>query len=175
MYLIRSNTQRLNQTVNRFPRSLVRSYLFLSLALLLLRVGAAELPKSATLDDVLALATRPERPAKETGNDDERCNALRRLQDWPPAAPEDEARIAAAFTSSLRATNSNIRNAGAWGLGRRGHSEAIPTIFELAEKDCNLIRRRRSTLTYAKTRNPETNSMNDPFTPNHRHTRSHHS
>ena len=139
MYLIRSNTQRLNQTVNRFPRSLVRSYLFLSLALLLLRVGAAELPKSATLDDVLALATRPERPAKESGNDDERCTALRRLQDWPLAAPEDEARIAAAFTSSLRATNSNICNAGAWGLGRRGHSEAIPTIFELAEKDCNLI------------------------------------
>lgn len=117
----------------------MRSYLLLSLVLLLLRVGAAELPKSATLDDVLALATRPERPTKESGNYVERSNALRRLEDWPPAAPEDEARIAAAFTSSLRATNCNIRNAGARGLGRRGHSEAIPTIFELAEKDSDLI------------------------------------
>ena len=107
--------------------------------LLLLRVGAAELPKSATLDDVLALATRPEPPTKESSYDVERFKALQRLQDWPPAAPEDEARIAAAFTTSLRATNTNIRNAGAWGLGRRGRSEAIPTIFEFAENDSALI------------------------------------
>ncbi|MEA3208372.1 MAG: hypothetical protein QOE70_1429 [Chthoniobacter sp.] len=101
--------------------------------------AAAKLPKVATLDDVLRLAVRPEQPTKENGYDVERCDALKRLQEWPAVAPQDEARIATAFTISLRATNGNIRNAGAWGLGRRGHSEAIPAIFELGEKDSNLI------------------------------------
>jgi hypothetical protein len=100
---------------------------------------AAKLPKVATFDDVLTLAVRPEQPTKENGYDVERCDALKRLQEWPAVAPQDEARIAAALSVSLRATNGNVRNAGAWGLGRRGHSEAIPTIFELGEKDSNLI------------------------------------
>ena len=44
---------------------------------------AAELPASATLDDVLALATRREQPTQANGYDLERCRAVERLQAWP--------------------------------------------------------------------------------------------
>jgi hypothetical protein len=109
------------------------------LILVLPRIDCAELPKSATLDEVLALATRPEQPDQRSGYDEERFNALRRLENWPAATPQDEERMAAALTASLYATNGNIRNGGAWGLGERGRSEAIPTIFALGENDANLI------------------------------------
>lgn len=108
----------------------MRSYLSLVLATFVVSLSAAELPKSATLDEVLALAT-------ENGYDVER--AIQRLQFWPEVKATDEARIAAAFYASLRATNGNIRSGGAWGLGRRGHGEAIPTIMDLGENDPNLI------------------------------------
>ena len=127
------------RNIRRFPGSLVRSCLAFFATVFLVSGHGAELPKSATLDDVLALATRPEQPTKENGYDVERFDALLHLGDWPKAPAEDEARIATAFNDSLHATNGNIRAAGAWGLGRRGHSEAIPTIMELGEKDPGLI------------------------------------
>ncbi len=117
----------------------MRPYIILFIAVLLPHVGCADLTKSATLDEVLALATRPELPNKICGYDYERSKALGRLEDWPEVSPQDEARIAAAFTASLRATHTVIRGAGASGLGRRKHSEEISAIFELAEQDTNLI------------------------------------
>ena len=107
--------------------------------LLLAASVAADLPASATLDDVLALATRREQTTQANGYDLDRCRALERLQNWPQTSPANETRIAAAFQQALHATSGNIRVAGAWGLGRRGHGEAIPQIFALGAEDPNLI------------------------------------
>ena len=128
-----------NNPRRRLLRPLVRSYLILAAGVFLTSALAAELPESATLDEVLALATRPEQPSKAGGADVERLNALQRLQHWPKSSAEDEARIAAAFNLSLDTTNANIRNAGAAGLGSRAHREAIPKILALGEKDPALI------------------------------------
>ena len=117
----------------------MRSYLTLIVAILLAPFGAAELPTPTTLDAVLALATRPEQPTREDGIELERLNAFQRLRIWPRVTPKDEARITAAFYAALEAKNEEIRKAGAYGLGQRGHSEAIPTILKLGEKDSLLI------------------------------------
>ena len=101
--------------------------------------AAAELPASATLDDVLALATRREQPTQVNGYDLDRCRAVERLQAWPETSPANEARIASAFQDALHATSGNIRATGAMGLGRRGHGEAIPQIFAFGSEDPNLI------------------------------------
>lgn len=106
---------------------------------LLAASAAAELPSSASLDDVLALATRREQVTPANGYDLDRCRAVQRLQDWPEASPENESRIADALQKALRASSGNIRVAGAMGLGRRRHGEVIPQIFALGVKDPSLV------------------------------------
>lgn len=117
----------------------MRSFLAFLVAFSLVSAFGARLPESADFEEVLALATRREQPSKESGYDDDRRNALYRLQIWPKASAKDEARMVAAFQQSLRATTGNIRSAGASGLGKRGHTAAIPTIFKLGEKEPGLI------------------------------------
>ena len=118
---------------------LVRSIVTFLGASFCVAVGAAEISKSATLDEVLALATRQEPPNKDEGYYTERFSALQRLGEWPKTSAADEARIAAALLASLRATGGNFRSAGASGLGLRGHSDAIPIIITLGEKEPTLI------------------------------------
>ena len=118
----------------------MRANFIILIVSLFVSLASAELPKTATLDEILAVATRPEQPAKGNGYDVERYNALERLRTWPKASPEDEKRIAAAFYASLRATNALIQETGASGLGHLGYAKAIPTIMELGEKDQELIR-----------------------------------
>lgn len=96
-------------------------------------------PEAPTLEEVLSIATRPEQPTKGIGYDVARRDALRSLELWPKVSVEDEVRIAAAFDNSLHEANGNYCSTAAVGLGRRGHTEAIPTIIELGQKDPNLI------------------------------------
>lgn len=117
------------------PNLLVASLTF-ALALM----GTHALPASpVTLDGVLARATRPDQTGVEGDPDRVRGDALEELQKWPPGSPLEETAIKATFRHALHSQTGNIRNAGAWGLGRRGCSEAIPEIMALGEQDANLI------------------------------------
>lgn len=118
---------------------MVRSCLVFIAALSLTSSFAAELPQSSELDDVIVWATPDEQPDGRDGYDNGRAMAIRQLRGWPKTTAEDEARIAAALLKCLHSSNGNARNDGAFALGDRNHSEVIPLIFELGEKDPGLI------------------------------------
>ena len=103
-------------------------------ALICVAAGAAEIPASATLDEVLSLATRQEPSNIDLEYHTERCSALKRLGEWPKTSAADETRITDALLAALSERADGIKTAGIWSLGDRGHSEAIPAIITLGEK-----------------------------------------
>jgi HEAT repeat protein/PBS lyase HEAT-like repeat-containing protein len=94
---------------------------------------AGPLP-TASLDDILALASGARPAATKFQSQVQRRDAVDRLRDWPVSSAEEEARIAAILGALLSSGDRDLQHNAAMALGKRGHVEFLSELF--ARLDC---------------------------------------